>query len=132
MEQFPISNGPFKGILNHIITQSGVSNIKLTVSGSAFNRNPYNVLNYDDPSSVWTSNENTSFGQWLQIELTDRYLDLTGYAIESYANYPTHWDISISFNNLGWIVVDSKRNNFDLNSLVPGIYECQKKHLGYA
>ena len=131
MEQFLSSNGAFKGVLNNIVTNFGEENVRISVSGSYEDRDPYNVLEYDNPDSIWTSQYSADFGQWLQIELLDRYLDLTAYALQSHSNYPTHWDFSVSRNNKDWINVDEIRNNYQLKLNIPGIFECEKKNVGF-
>ena len=104
-KEFPSRNGFFQGYLRYISDNNKIeSELNFTQSGQGHeDRNPENVLIKD---SVWTSNWDMNYGQWIQIELKNTILDISAYGI-GYGgnNYPRTFDFSISYDGLNWKTV---------------------------
>ena len=131
IEQFPHSNGLFNGIFKNIDRNLRKSKIKINVSGSHPERDPYNIFHFEGNMSLWSSNPDSNNENWIEIELTDRFFDLSGYAIDSQINYPRQWEMYVSIDGSKWTLIDSPPEN-DLLSDSKGHIFTIKKRLGYA
>ena len=132
MRQYSTYAGLYRGLLYNLVKTNKNTSIKLTSSGNA----PYypervveNIIDYDNPNSRFTSTTSAEYGQWVQVELKDRFIDLNAYALGyNGGNYPRHWDINVSMDGKEWNMPHVIRDNDD--SLNGHIFKFSK-HIGF-
>ena len=127
---FPPSKGVFHGIFRNIVDTKGDSQIKISVSGNHLNRNPYNLINYNEDQD-WTSEIDSDGLNWIQFEVLDRFFDITAYALKAPINYPRAWDLHLSLDGCKWTQIFETSENDNLNNSQPHIFSIQKRY-GYA
>ena len=118
IRKYLTSAGLYRGLLYNLVKAGKRSSINLTSIGTwsgASERVIDNVIDYDNNDTIYTSVPNNNFGQWFQVELIDRFIDLKAYAIgyDEAKLYPRHWDIVVSMNGSKWNTPHVIRNNDD-------------------
>ena len=110
MKQYSTTAGLYRGLLYNLVKSGKKSSIALTSSETYENRVIDNIIDFDH-SNLFTSTSNSEYGQWAQVELKDRYIDLYAYALGfDGENYPRSWDILVSTDGKEWITPDVVRN----------------------
>ena len=131
MQQFPTSAGLYRGLLYNLVKTNKKASIKLSTSGGStiyLDRVIDNIIDYDDSSKIYTSATSSSFGQWIIIELLDRFIDLKAYAMGQSFCYPRHWDIMVSMDGNEWNTPHKIRDNDDSKN---GYIFKFAKHIGF-
>ena len=132
MRQYSTSAGLYRGLLYNLVKTNRRSSINLTSSGTSSNypdRIVDNIIDYDNNYSLFTSYVNTNYGQWVQVELIDRFIDLRAYALGlNGVNYPRHWDINVSMDGKEWNTPHVIRENDDSKN---GHIFKFSKHVGF-
>ena len=108
MIYFPPSNGVSQGAFRYLVNNNMSSSVSLTSSGFLNeNRKPTNLFTF---YSYYTSEKNSSFGQWLQMEFIDYVIDLTNYSLRSPSSegYKVDWKFSVSSNSYTWTDIHTK------------------------
>ena len=104
MKQYSTSAGLYRGLLYNLVKTGKKSSIKLTATPTSSyypDRVVDGIIDYDN-NRLYTSIENSSFGQFVQVELIDRFIDLKAYALGHHVNCPRHWDIQVSMDGVNW------------------------------
>ena len=115
MQYFPTSSGLFKGVLRNMFDTNQLDKINITTNGDYENRDPFRVVNFSSSES-WTGIPNPGHGQWIKMELTERFLDVSGYAIGcDFKHFPQSWDFEVSLDGVNWLVVHSIEQSQILN-----------------
>ena len=115
MRRYSTSAGLYKGLLYNLVKTGKKSSINLKASTKPIypDRVVENIIDYDN-DNLFTSTYDSNFGQWVQIELLDRFIDLKAYAFGYNGdNYPRHWDIQVSMDGINWNTQHEIRNNDD-------------------
>ena len=116
MKSYPTSAGLYRGLLYNLVKTGKRASIELTSIGtstaqSEINRVVDNIIDYDN-NNIFTSIYNSNFGQWVQVELKDRFIDLKAYALgHNGGNYPRYWDIQVSMDGVNWNTPHQIREN---------------------
>ena len=116
MKQYSTNAGLNRGLLYHLVKAGKRKSINLTSIGmwpADSDRYVDNIIDYDN-DNFYTSVTNSSFGQWILVELIDRFIDLKAYAMMTKGrNYPKSWDIQVSMDGNQWNTPHTIRNNDD-------------------
>ena len=110
----------FDGILNYLRTHGNIKNeINITYSSNNGNKDPFEIVKYEDSSTssyFVTKNEKNS---WICIEFKNHSVIPSGYIIRSYNSTNHHhlktWILEGSNDNNSWQILDSQRDNGFLN-----------------
>ena len=113
---FPISNGVSNGALNYIINHDLQSLIDITSSGSYYTDRPASDL---AKGSVFYTERNNAYGQWIQFRFTKNVFDFQGYSLmaNDYREYPFVWKFEVSPDNVYWALASTKTGQ---NTTKPG------------
>ena len=112
---FPLKKQKFQGFFRHLYDAELTSSLlKFNTSGYSEDRKPENIVNYS--GGFYTSNYDSSYGQFVSIELQNMYFDINAYEIESNGpNFPLDWDFSVSHDGKNWIDLHKPRGETSLN-----------------
>ena len=113
---FPTQRGVSNGIIQYLIDNSYTAEASITSSGKFYSNRPASdLLN----NSVFYTEKNNSYGQWVLFDFLSFRIDLIGYSINSYDSYeaPSNWRIDVSGSNISWQSIDTKENE---NTYNPG------------
>ena len=113
MSYFYKENGLFQGVIKDIDNNNKEDIVKLTVSKSAYPTvyPKENAIDFSNWETYWLSIDNEEFGQWLQIELTDRWVSLTHFAFKSeIGGYPLSFSFNVSTDGSTWETLYSQNN----------------------
>jgi hypothetical protein len=131
MRQYSTSAGLYRGLLYNLVKTGKRESINLTATETYSNyqdRVIDNIIDYDN-ENMYTSLYDENFGQWVQIELVDRFIDLKAYALGlNGRNYPRHWDVFVSMDGNHWNNPHQIRNNDDSHN---GHIFKFTKHIGF-
>ena len=131
-KEFSTRRGFFQGYLRHISDNNEVNNELIFTESGHFkdDRLPENVVKNDD--SMWTSENNVTFGQWIQIELKNTILDISAYGIgHGSDNYPKEFDFSVSFDGKIWKKIHTHEESNDLKGVKGKIYKVKRTTARY-
>jgi hypothetical protein len=132
MRRYSTSDGLYRGLLYNLV-KSGRKSVINTTSSERNSLYPErcveNIIDYDN-TNLFTSAWNNDYGQWVQVELLDRFIDLKAYAmgINESNTYPRHWDIMVSMDGDKWNTPHQIRNSDDAN--YGNIFKFSK-HIGF-
>ena len=111
MTYFPSSLGLFQGVLRNIVSNGLTDHIKL--SSYPVKSDVKRILDFDNITlKPWISIDVDGNGQYVLIELTDRFVALTGFALRSQSySHPRTWDFDVSADGNNWTNAHSAVNN---------------------
>ena len=124
MSYFPPSFGLFEGVIRNIINNNRTDVVNIQASLMTLNQYSHLKIIDFNTNHYWVSEDNDEFGQWISIELTDRWVSLTHYAFQSTTGYAKSWDFEVSADGIDWFIVHSERNSDILNQ--PTIFPVTK------
>jgi hypothetical protein len=118
---FPLSNGVSNGFIKYLVnSKKSQTHAKSTASGQYYEKYPpSNIAN----GKKFYTEKNSSFGQWILIELKRNKMRFEGYSIVGNVQYeaPSNWRIEVSPDSEYWSVADEQNNQ---NTFNPGsIYQ---------
>ena len=118
---FSASAGIKNGYLSYIKENCSVyDKLAFNQSGSLMGRHPADIF---INNSLWSSEDNENFGQWIEIELINSFIDISAYGIgHDGNNYPRAFEFSVSFDGEIWKVLHNHTESDDLQNITGRIY----------
>ena len=126
MSYFPHELGMFQGIIQNMVMNDQIDKIYLNASSNLTTNPISNVLDLNNFSTYWLSDEDENFGQWLKIKLTDRWISLTKFSFHGALLPPLSFKFEAKENDNEWVVLYSQ-NNSDILSNGPKTFPISKK-----
>ena len=107
---FSVKNGIFQGIIRDIYNNNNLDKVIISISGQNNPNYPKeSIVNF---TGVYYQSEQAEKGQWISIELKDRWVSLTHFALSSPRNgYPISFDFEASTDGEDWKLLYSQRNS---------------------
>ena len=110
---FSVKNGIFQGIIRDIYNNNKLDTINIEISSENNPNHPKeSIVNFT--GDYWQS-EKAEKGQWISIELKDRWVSLTHFALSSpKLGFPFSFDFEASTDGKDWKLLYSQRDSLAL------------------
>ena len=109
---FPHQFGMFQGVIQNMVMNEETDKISINASIFLDNYLPSNVIDFNNLNSYWLSEDDPDFGQWLELELKDRWISLTKFSFHGGGGAPPlSFDFEAKENDKDWVTLYSQNNS---------------------